>query len=180
MASLFGHIAAGYTIKKYLHPTKSGLILFLAMLSAFLPDFDVIGFKFGIAYESFWGHRGFTHSIAFAIIWGLIVCAFFKEKRLIIFLIISLSTVSHPLLDGMTSGGHGVAFFSPFNNGRYFLPWRPIKVSPLGASRFFSEWGWKVIKSEALYIGLPCLILLGLREAAIFGHSNKKSEEHDN
>jgi hypothetical protein len=26
----------------------------------------------------------------------------------------------------MTNGGLGVAFFSPFDNGRYFLPWRPI------------------------------------------------------
>ena len=27
-------------------------------------------------------------------------------------------------------GGLGVAFFSPFSNARYFLPWRPIRVAP--------------------------------------------------
>jgi inner membrane protein len=31
-----------------------------------LPDFDVVGFRFGIRYADFWGHRGFTHSLIFA------------------------------------------------------------------------------------------------------------------
>jgi len=38
----------------------------------------------------------------------------------------------------MTKGGLGVAFFSPFDNSRYFLPWRPIRVSPIAIHRFFS------------------------------------------
>lgn len=60
----------------------------------------------------------------------------------------------------MTSGGLGVAFFSPLNNERYFFPWRPIKVSPIGASSFFSEWGIKVIKSEAIWIEIPCTVYI--------------------
>jgi len=31
-----------------------------------MPDLDVIGFRFGIRYGDFWGHRGFTHSLLFA------------------------------------------------------------------------------------------------------------------
>ena len=31
-----------------------------------IPDIDVIGFRFGIHYGDFWGHRGFTHSLVFA------------------------------------------------------------------------------------------------------------------
>ena len=35
-----------------------------------------------------------------------------------------------------------------------------IQVSPIGASRFFSEWGLEVIKSEAFWIGVPSLIFV--------------------
>ncbi|MFT6112793.1 MAG: inner membrane protein [Bacteroidia bacterium] len=58
----------------------------------------------------------------------------------------------------MTTGGLGVAFFSPFENSRYFLPWSPIQVSPIGLKQFFSEWGLEVIKSEIIWIGIPLLI----------------------
>ncbi len=59
----------------------------------------------------------------------------------------------------MTTGGKGVAFFSPFDNGRYFLPWRMIQVSPIGMDDFFGKWGIAVIKSEILWIALPVLLL---------------------
>jgi inner membrane protein len=77
-----------------------------------------------------------------------------------LFLFFFLATASHPILDAMTSGGPGVAFFSPFNNTRYFFPFRPIKVSPIGVAAFFSEWGWQLIKSEMLWVGIPSLLLI--------------------
>jgi hypothetical protein len=36
-------------------------------------------------------------------------------------------TASHGALDAMTDGGLGIAFFAPFDNTRYFFPFRPIK-----------------------------------------------------
>ena len=60
----------------------------------------------------------------------------------------------------MTTGGKGVGFFIPFDNSRYFFPFRPIKVSPIGVKEFFSEWGINVIWSELKYIGIPCIIVL--------------------
>lgn len=72
----------------------------------------------------------------------------------------TLCTASHSVLDAMTSGGLGVAFFSPFNDARYFFPWRPIKVSPIGVENFFSEWGKKVILSELIWIGIPSLLYI--------------------
>jgi len=71
-----------------------------------------------------------------------------------------MCTASHSLLDAMTTGGLGVAFFSPFENARYFLPWRPIQVSPMGFKKFFSEWGLEVIKSELIWIGIPFVLML--------------------
>jgi inner membrane protein len=63
----------------------------------------------------------------------------------------------------MTSGGKGVGFLIPFNNERFFFPFRDIKVSPIGVERFFSEWGISVILSEIKYILFPCLIIFVVR-----------------
>ena len=167
MASILGHFAAGYTISKLVKwKAPMGLVV-LATLSAFLPDADIIAFQYGIPYEHWAGHRGFTHSILFAIIWGLICTVFFKKQKVIVFIIISLATLSHPILDGMTTGGLGCAYFFPIDNSRYFLPWRVIKVSPIGVENFLSEWGLKVIKSELFWIIAPCSVLLFLRKLLI-------------
>jgi inner membrane protein len=50
-----------------------------------------------------------------------------------------LSAASHGLLDALTDGGLGVAFFSPFEQTRYFFPVRPVAVSPIGIREFFNE-----------------------------------------
>jgi len=72
-----------------------------------------------------------------------------------------LCGASHGLLDMMTSGGLGVAIFSPFENGRYFFNWRPIRVSPMSISAFFSGRAWTILSSEFKWIGIPCLVWLG-------------------
>jgi inner membrane protein len=70
-----------------------------------------------------------------------------------------LATASHGFLDAMTDGGLGVAFFAPFDNHRYFLPWTPIRVSPIGIGRFFTDRGFVVLQSELLWIWLPAALL---------------------
>ncbi|BAO74942.1 putative membrane protein [Winogradskyella sp. PG-2] len=78
----------------------------------------------------------------------------------------------------MTSGGKGVGFFIPFENSRYFFPFREIKVSPIGVERFFSEWGVNVLLSELKYIGIPCFIVLAVmfiaRESRNYYQKSKK------
>jgi inner membrane protein len=59
----------------------------------------------------------------------------------------------------MTNGGLGVAFFSPFTNSRYFFPFHPIMVSPIGAGRFFSLKGLAIIRSEALWLWIPSAVI---------------------
>lgn len=56
----------------------------------------------------------------------------------------------------MTTGGLGVAFFWPYTETRYFLPWRPIEVSPFSPRIFFSERGLAVILSELRWVWAPC------------------------
>ncbi len=130
-----------------------------------IPDFDVIGFRFGIRYGDFWGHRGFMHSLVFAALLALAIVALgFRQEvsrmdAVVVWLYLFLATASHGLLDAMTDGGLGVALFSPFDNHRYFFPWTPIRVAPIGVGRFFSARGLAVLQSEFLWIWLPTILL---------------------
>jgi inner membrane protein len=138
----------------------------LSVLCAVLPDADVLAFAFGVPYDSMFGHRGFTHSLVFAALLGVAVAAaFFRDapNRAALALFFSLATASHAALDALTDGGLGVALFAPFSGRRYFFPFRPVEVSPIGVGAFFSEWGLAVIKSELLWVWLPaglCAALL--------------------
>jgi inner membrane protein len=52
-----------------------------------------------------------------------------------------------------------VAFFAPFGNSRYFFPWRPIRVSPLGVRAFLSATGVRVLRSELQWIWTPAVLV---------------------
>jgi inner membrane protein len=131
-----------------------------------LPDIDVIGFSFGIQYGDMFGHRGFTHSLFFALLAGGLAAWQIPNpnsqtpnpNRVAMFLWFTAVTLSHGVLDAMTNGGRGIAFFAPFSNHRYFFPWRPIQVSPIGAG-FFSLRGLNVLASEARWNWVPSAII---------------------
>lgn len=72
----------------------------------------------------------------------------------------SLLSASHGILDAFTNGGLGIALLSPFDATRYFFPWRPILVSPIGLEGFLSKWGLMTLKSELFWIWLPLIIVL--------------------
>jgi inner membrane protein len=59
----------------------------------------------------------------------------------------------------MTNGGMGIAFFWPFDNTRYFLPWRPILVSPVTVGGFFHERSFLILQSELLWVWLPTILV---------------------
>jgi inner membrane protein len=167
MASIFGHalasIAIGNSFSKKMTTWKFWL---LGILCAIIPDADVIGFHFNIKYNSFWGHRGFSHSLLFALLFGLCITilfyrkALFSKKGIGYLLFFTVCTASHAVLDALTTGGLGVAFFSPFDTSRYFFPWRPIRVSPIGVGRFFTERGLIVLVSELIWIGIPSVVYI--------------------
>src|SRR5437899_10608542 len=96
---------------------------------------DVVGFRFVIRYGDMLGHRGFTHSLLFAVILAaLLMFTLFRNragKTWVILLFLFLSTLSHPLLDMLTNGGLGVALFAQFNDKRYLFPWCNLELSQL-------------------------------------------------
>ena len=169
MASAFAHAAAGAALWPLFRTRSAPRFTWaIGAVLATLPDLDVIGFRYGIAYNAPLGHRGLTHSLFVALMWGAIaawMCArTWTEPRaqlqLAGYLVLALA--SHGILDAMTTGGLGVAFFAPVDNTRYFFPWRPIAVSPIGIRPFFTARGVAVLANEARWVGLPCVLLAGL------------------
>jgi len=147
-----------------------GPLLAAAVAGSMLPDADVLGFRFGIAYGDLLGHRGLSHSLlAAAVVAALATLAWrsLGARPAWVFLVVLISTASHGLLDALTDGGLGVALLSPFDRTRYFLPWRPIAVSPIGIARFFSPGAWTVLWSECLWVWLPCVAAAGLLRLAV-------------
>ena len=150
MASL-GHVAVGMAAARL----QAGRVPSVASVAAWsalslLPDADVVGFLVGVEYGDPWGHRGATHSLAFSVAVGLILglaARWFHRPALRTGLVASGVLVSHALLDTMTDGGLGCALLWPFDLTRYFAPWRPIPVAPIGLE-MFSAWGAIVVLAE--------------------------------
>lgn len=163
MASI-GHVIVGVAAARFSRHrrvitwTPFGAAILWSVLSL-LPDVDVVGFRLGIHYEDPWGHRGATHSFAFALGVALLSLVAAKASRLpalgtaaITFAVVS----SHSLLDTLTDGGLGCALFWPFSNERFFAPWRPLPVAPIGRA-FLSGTGLRVAAVELIAL-LPLLV----------------------
>lgn len=139
MASI-GHVAVGLALGRAAgggQPLKrllGGMALFSAL--AMLPDADVVAFKLGIPYGATWGHRGASHSLAFAVGVALAVAGVTRALRGPagrMGVLALLAVGSHGLLDALTDGGLGAALLWPFSEARLFAPVRPLPVAPIGA-----------------------------------------------
>ncbi|HYD17379.1 MAG TPA: metal-dependent hydrolase [Patescibacteria group bacterium] len=170
MATIFSHPAVPVALALACgRKTIPFSLLAIGVFCSDLPDFDTIGFAFGVPYESQFGHRGFTHSIVAAILIAALFSWRNREftvndipvQRRIVFIFLFLSTISHALIDALTDGGEGVALWWPFSVDRFFFDWSPIPVSPIG-KRFFSERGYLVFATELWKIWAPALVIGGL------------------
>ena len=157
-------VAAGKAFAPKDVPTHFWL---LSIICSIIPDADVVGFYFGVPYGHFFGHRGFFHSPFFGLLLSIFIVgvffnneAIFSKQWLFYFIFFFLLSASHGILDAFTNGGLGIALLSPFDNTRYFFPWTPIIVSPLGVKGLLSNWGLMVIISEILWIWLPSFVIV--------------------
>lgn len=134
MASL-GHVAVGVAAGRLQGKRGAPALALMALFSALslLPDADVIAFALGIPYEDPFGHRGASHSLIAALFGVLLVFRPGSARdRLFSAALATIVIASHGLLDTLTDGGLGVALLWPFDDTRYFAPWRPIPVAPIG------------------------------------------------
>jgi inner membrane protein len=169
VATVFSHAVAALGIGAcFYRPEIPKRVWAMGALCAAIPDVDVIGFALGVDYGDPFGHRGFTHSLFFAALLALAMVGLVFARgaphlsRSSLWWYFFLATASHGFLDAMTNGGLGVAFFAPFDNSRYFLPWTPIQVSPIGITNFIADGGLSVFPSEFLWIWLPSALLAAI------------------
>jgi inner membrane protein len=175
MASI-GHVMVGAAATRFARggqrpawsPFSAGVVWsFLSLL----PDADVIGFPLGVAYADPWGHRGATHSFVFALLVSALVWLVARTARLPATrtALIALAVVaSHPLLDTLTDGGLGCALLWPFSDRRFFAPWTPLPVAPIGLA-FLSSRGLQVALAELVLLSPLLLYTLWPRPRAITG-----------
>jgi inner membrane protein len=175
MATIMSHSIAALAVGKAVAPPGMPAKFWIATaVCAALPDLDVVSFAFDVPYGDMLGHRGITHSLPFALALALVVVMlFFRGTSFagpwwLLVIYFFLVTASHAVLDALTNGGLGVAFFAPFSGQRYFFPWRPIEVSPIGLG-FLSARGVMVLLNEIVWIWTPSAVVVFL--AWLFHHS---------
>jgi inner membrane protein len=163
--TIFTHAAVGAAIAAAGQSRPiSGRLCAAAALCAALPDLDVVTFAMNVPYGNLMGHRGLSHSLVAATAIAAVVTVVMRGAGVSwgrAWALLFLATASHGLLDMCTDGGRGVAIFSPWDTTRYFLPWHPIAVSPIGA-RFFSARGLTVLASEGRWVLGPTAVALAV------------------
>lgn len=172
MASV-GHVIVGLAAGRLWAGREAGARALAGPMLGFAalslsPDADVLAFALGIPYGDAFGHRGASHSVAFAagvgLLIGLIARLLGHTRPLSLAALSAAVVASHPLLDAMTTGGLGVAWAWPWSAQRAFLPWRPIPVSPIGAG-FVSARGLRVALTELAQLSPLWLWALWPRKA---------------
>ncbi|MCA1580663.1 MAG: metal-dependent hydrolase [Acidobacteria bacterium] len=152
-----GHIAVGAAAGRALSRRQGSRAAAVTLFSAvsLLPDLDGIAFPLGIPYAAPFGHRGASHSLAAAAAAGLLCGAAGKAAGLPFSraaLAGAAVTASHGLLDTLTDGGLGVALLWPFSNRRFFAPWRPIPVAPIGFAMLSARGAFVVAAEAAMFL----------------------------
>lgn len=160
------HAVAALALGAVFHRPGTPHVLWLAgaVLSA-IPDLDVVGFRLGIAYGDLLGHRGLSHSFAFAVILGGLVALLGWRSGAgplpfrVVWIYLALATASHGLLDMLTDGGLGIALAAPIDETRYFFPVRPIAVAPIGLHGLLAPGMACVVRTELLWVWVPAAML---------------------
>jgi inner membrane protein len=164
MATIYTHAFAGVGLASLLTPRPQRLAYWLlAGFLPVLPDFDSFSYA---AYGSLSGHRGFTHSLAFALAVGLLTAGvtfrYLHVRFWPLFGLFFLVTASHGVLDAFTNGGFGIPFLWPFTDHRWG-PYGPINVSDI-AFELPDPRTSRAVRTELLYVWLPLGVAVVLTE----------------
>jgi inner membrane protein len=162
--SVFSHAIVGSTLVACGLSRPRATLVALGAALAVVPDLDVVGLAVGWGLDHPLGHRGLSHSLlaaaGLAAVTTLALPSRPAESRWRLWLVLALAAASHGLLDALTNGGRGVAFFAPFVATRWHFPARPIEVSPIGVWSFFSQRGVEVLANEVVWLWAPSLAAL--------------------
>jgi inner membrane protein len=162
MATLYTHTIVGLGLAEVCTRRRMPLLFWvMAGLLPVVPDFDSFSSQ---PYPSTLGHRGFTHSLLFALVIGLIAAGityrYFRVSFWPLAGLFVLITASHGILDALTNGGVGIPLFWPFDAHR-FGPYGPIHVADIGME-FPDPRTSRAIRSELLYVWTPTLAVVAV------------------
>ena len=133
--------------------------LLIGAILAISPDFDYALNWLQISRGGW--HHGFTHSIPFALVLGLVTIIVLKEWKARSFIVFSAAVASHTLLDFLITESMGVALWWPFTDQRYRLRLpNPIEYSSVWESAMDLI---KVSLTELLIFAPVLLIVLLIR-----------------
>jgi inner membrane protein len=144
-------------------------VLILSAACAAAPDLDLVGWALRIPNESVFGHRSITHSLAAAMLLGVIATWLAlhgdtgadrsRGRRARLFAMFAGASASHGVFDAMTTYSLGVAFLAPFSLHRFRFDWQPL-TDPFRDGRLS-----RGIGDELLWVLLPATVaaFAGLR-----------------
>jgi inner membrane protein len=136
---------------------------------AMLPDIDAVWCGLGIRDAGLIGHRGFTHTPAFALLVGAVAGLVAARRRWgsgwRVALVVALVVLSHGVLDGLAQDGRGIMVFWPLSRDRYHFPWRPLPDAPTGLA-MLSRRGLATLFIEMVYFSPFTVYALSPRPAA--------------
>jgi len=150
------HALVGASVAAALRPQFQSHQWKPLLIGAFLgvcPDFDYALNWLRISGGGW--HHGFTHSIAFALLLGLIAVSISKEWRVRSFIIFSAAAVSHTLLDFLFTESFGVALWWPLTDHRYKLRLpNPIDYTWNTASDLFKISLFELLIFAPIFLGV--------------------------
>jgi inner membrane protein len=189
----FFALAAGKSAVRRKAPLR---LWILTAVCATIPDIDVFWRGLVAGHGGMWSHRGITHSLLAAVLFGLLAALVGSQWRpvakegsaelhppnptrafLVLWLAFALAAASHLVLDMLSSGYRGVALLAPFTDQRYSFPWQPIWNIPHWAEEMFPSllargarrtWLIRATLDELVVVWLPMAALVLVTRLARF------------
>lgn len=145
-------------------------LLLLGALLGICPDFD---YALNLLRISGGGwHHGFTHSISFALLLGLLMALVSGDGKARSFILFTAAASSHTLLDFMLTESRGVALWWPFTDRRYLLGLpNPIDYTWRGATLWEASVALLKISLVELMIFAPLLLVVLLVKRFLTGRT---------
>jgi inner membrane protein len=161
MATIYTHAVAGLAVAGLCAPRPMPWPYWcMAALLPIIPDLDVFS---TLAYGAPLGHRGITHSLAFAALVGAAAAAvtfrYFRVRWWLLACVFFIILASHGLLDACNKRSMEIPFFWPLET-RYGN-WGPLPVSDL-AFELPDPRTSRAVRSELVWVWLPLGVLVGL------------------
>jgi inner membrane protein len=163
------HALLGASVAAGLCPSSQARQWQPLLIGAFLgicPDFDY--FLNWMQISGGGWHHGFTHSIAFAFLLGLITVVISRSWKVRSLILFCAAAVSHTLLDFLITESRGVALWWPFTDQRYKvrLP-NPIDYTWSSASLLKASFDVLKISLIELMIFAPIFLVVVLVRRAL-------------